>query len=778
MRTPDETTFEIGQAKLRLRSGLRFSFHQSGADFWYLVEDEVHSALYRIGLPEYTLLSLLNGERTLSRAISETAMRLGDQAFDEQTAAALSQWVVESALAETDASKSFHRVTDRIQQRTQVERLSFLNPISTRIKLLDPDSIVARVEDGLGWLVSWPCAIIYLIVVLLAAILMLDHWSEFTLGRVETFSSNDLFWLALCWLLVKSIHEMAHGVVCKRFGGRVSQFGILFLLLIPLPYVDVTSSWSFEDKYKRILTAAAGMLAELFVASLAVFVWLYAEPGPIRYHAGNLIITATLHTLIFNVNPLMKFDGYYMLSDWLEIPNLYTRGRQHVKGIARKVFYGLNSQTEFSRSRNHWMIVLYGWASSFWFCLICVSLGLGAISLLHGFGLLIGLVAIVFWFVIPFLKILKFVLFGSETQQPNRFQFTAVVAGITVAMATLLLLAPAPSTISAPVVVEYDPITTVRTETSGFISQICIEAGQSVAQGEQLFRLENPDLETELEVIKIDQAKSELKLRQYKRDGNVAGCQQQRKFIESTKRRRKELEQLVSKLSIVAPVHGIITSRDLSSRKGTFVEAGAELVTLGQANSLRLISMISQQDAPYFHRKDTEAAQLRQCESRVITLQSSDQQPRFVRSSKDAVSNDPKRELPSTVRFKIAGTYGGKYTTRISSIRPKATDALPHAAFAANYGGPLSVVNREQTERKGHETKGPSLDADADIDQLKLTYPCLEISLHVPEALVGRLHAGQVGYAQFSKRDVRLGQYLFENSIRFLRRNIFKTHGL
>ena len=124
------------------------------------------------------------------------------------------------------------------------------------------------------------------------------------------------------WVVLKLIHELAHSLVCKKYGGRVASCGILVLLMIPMPYVDVTSSWRFENKWKRILTSAAGMLSEVFVAAIACYVWANSQPGPIQYHAGNVIITASLHTLLFNINPLMRFDGYYMLADWLEIPNL------------------------------------------------------------------------------------------------------------------------------------------------------------------------------------------------------------------------------------------------------------------------------------------------------------------------------------------------------------------------------------------------------------------------------------------------------------------------
>ena len=126
-------------------------------------------------------------------------------------------------------------------------------------------------------------------------------------------------------VVIKTVHEFGHSFACRRFGGEVHTMGIMFLLFTPIPYMDATASWSFRSRWQRALVGAAGMIVEVFVASLATFVWASTAPGTIHSLAYNMMFVASVSTVLFNANPLLRFDGYYILSDLLDIPNLHQR---------------------------------------------------------------------------------------------------------------------------------------------------------------------------------------------------------------------------------------------------------------------------------------------------------------------------------------------------------------------------------------------------------------------------------------------------------------------
>ena len=145
----------------------------------------------------------------------------------------------------------------------------------------------------------------------------------------------------IAWVLLKIMHEAAHGLVCKKYGGIVSETGIMILWGMPVPYVDVTSSWAFRSKRQRIYTALAGLYVELFVAALAVLFWCHSGPGWIHYWCVHLVVIVGISSLLFNGNPLMRFDGYYVLMDLLEIPNLYGFGQQFWRSVRGKILSGV-----------------------------------------------------------------------------------------------------------------------------------------------------------------------------------------------------------------------------------------------------------------------------------------------------------------------------------------------------------------------------------------------------------------------------------------------------
>ena len=721
-----ESTLEFGQAKLKLKESLRFDMRQSGDAVTWICEEEVTGRFFQLGVPQYTFLSMLDGRRSVSTALMKTATLLREHAIDESEAANLCKWGIESGLIETEIGNSAARREEQQQQIQKQQLVSWLNPMMLRIPLFDPDRVLTKLESILGFLVSPVGMLIWLVVVVSGFFQLLMRWNDFFLNRVNSFSAIDIVWIVLTAVVLKLIHEAAHGVICKKFGGRVKSCGILILLMIPMPYVDVTSSWSFPNKWQRILTAAGGMVAELFIAAIACFVWASSSPGPLQYHAGNVIITATLLTLLFNVNPLMRFDGYYMLSDFLEIPNLSTHGRQWLKGVSKRAFFGTSATPVMETGMRAFIVKAYGVLAMLWFVSIAIGLSIGASSLLEGFGLIIALIGIVLWVGIPLVKLFTYAIKGTKTETPNRVWFASACTITAMLLLGFLIFCPAPSIVSAPIVVDYDPLGVVRAKATGFANTIHVRDGDRVQKGDLLISLENPELKLELKSLLIDIRISKISAKAFLTRERLGDLQLEQQSLASMEKRRAELEDQIANLDIVATEDGIILDADLSTLTGKYFHMGDEILSIGSPAEIHAIALTRQEDIAWIEENPEVDVELRI----------------WGRSKNQVIDG------------------------RIKHVNPRARDDLPHEAFSASAGGPLAVVPREQVE-EANET-----------GDMKLTEPRVPLEIAFSDADQSDLLPGQSGQLVIRSRSQNMGTYIAQNFVRFVKKNNLRTHGL
>ena len=723
-------TFEFSQARLSLKDSLRFTMRQNAESVFYLVEDEVTGRFFRVGLAQYTFLTMLNGKRTVSTALMKTATLLHEHAIDETEAANLSKWAIESGLVESETGNSTARRMEQHEAQQKQKLISYLNPMMMRVPLFNPDPIVTALSLFMGFLISPLGALTWLMVVACGFFQLMANWDSFYTNRVNSFGAEDFIWIGVTWLVLKIVHELAHALVCKKFGGRVNTCGLLLLLLIPMPYVDVTTSWRFDNKWKRILTSAAGMLGEIFIAAIACYVWSVSPPGPLQYHAGNVIITATLYTLLFNVNPLMRFDGYYMLADWLEIPNLATSGRQWLKGIFKRLYFGNKSQPVKETGFRGLAVKAYGVLAMMWFFAIALGLSLAASSLIEGVGLIVAAIGCVMWAGIPLFKLCKYLLLGSRTEKPNRIWFAGAIATTALLLGGFFYGCPSPSVVSAPVVIEYEPLSIVRSNGSGFANMIHVLDGQLVDKGDLLVTLDNPELRQELQSLEIDIAISRLRLNTLFNAGEINEYQLEEESLAALDKKRFELEANIGDLTIVAPQAGQVLALELDMMEGQYFQPGTELLSIGQPGNIQAIALTKQADV-------------------------------------DWVTANPNAE----VELLIWGRHESSLIQgEITHVNPRARDDLPHESFSASIGGPLAVVPREQVEGES--------DSLSEEESLMLVQPRVLVEVSFSDDVRASLLPGQTGQLIVRSRSQNMGQYLSNKFIRFVRANNFRTHGL
>ena len=337
-------------------------------------------------------------------------------------------------------------------------------------------------------------------------------------------------------------------------------------------------------------------------------------------------------------------------------------------------------------------------------------------------------VALILWFVIPVVKFVKYLMLGTQFEQPNRAWF-AVAASITaLIVGTFLFACPSPSVVSAPVVIDYKPGGVVRTKVAGFVKTLHVVPEQAVAEGALLVTLENRELQAEYMSLRIDIEISKLRIKSLLTDGEIALVQLEEESLESNQKRMVELEQMLANLEVRATQAGHVIVSDFEAKLGTYFSPGDELLTVGDKDSIQATALVKQEDIRWINNEDQSEVEI-------------------------LVWGDGDKEV-------VKGT--------VQRCNPRARDDLPHDAFAASNGGPLAVVPREQVE-------GASDSEDA---SLMLTQPRVPIEIALSKEDQQRILAGQSGMLMMRGRQEVMAGYLVDRLMRFARRNNVRTHGL
>jgi len=349
--TFSESWYRVAELKPRLRPGAQVSRQFYRGDRWYVVRDPAGNQFHRLSDAAYRFVGLLDGRRTVEEAWDLVGGQLADDAPTQPEVIQVLSQLYAANLVETnitpDAMVLLRRHKKISQQKMQNRLMNVLFP---RRSLWDPDRFLCRWMPVARLLFSKIGAIIWLIVVGLALATVLPQWDQLKLAASNTldFTNNyeNAFLLYGTFVVIKLIHELGHAFACRRFGGECHELGIMLLVLVPTPYVDASTAWSFPSKWHRVFVGAAGMIVELFVAALCAFVWHFTNPAAyplVSQLAYNAMFVASVSTVIFNANPLLRYDGYYILSDWLEIPNLRQKSTEYALGLIKRHVFGVKS---------------------------------------------------------------------------------------------------------------------------------------------------------------------------------------------------------------------------------------------------------------------------------------------------------------------------------------------------------------------------------------------------------------------------------------------------
>lgn len=609
-----QSWYRVAPLKPRLRSHVQIHRHSyRGAD-WYIIQDRFTGKHHRFSPEAYQLIGLMDGRRTLA-AIWETACaRLGDHMPTQDEVIGLLAQLFRSDLLQSSALPN---IEDLQQRQTLGQRNRLLanlrSPMSIRFPLIDPDRFLNATIKIVSPFLSWGAAFVWLFVVAVAVVLAVVHWPDLVMNfSDQLLSMENLLLISLIYPLLKLLHEFGHAYLVKKWGGEVHEMGIMLLVFMPIPYVDATSSLSFRNKRKRMLVGAAGILIELFVAALALLIWLNVEPGAVRAAAYNVMLIAGVSTLLFNGNPLLRFDAYYVLADYLEIPNLGQRSNRYIGYLCQRYLLALESaESPASTPGEAGWLFLYATASFIYRIFISFRIILFVAGKFFFFGVLLAAWAGFGMLIAPLLRISKFLLKDARMQR-KRTRILMVVLLPLIGLVAGLCFVPAPFYTTSQGVTWAAEEAQVYAEADGFITEVFVASGTQVEIGTALLQAENPLLDAQTRLLEAQlreyQARYRLSLQNDRTESAL--LKEELARIEAELARAEEQQQA---LLLKSTATGILVVPQVEDLPGRFARRGTLLGYVLDPKKINVRVLVTQEDVERV-RADTRKVEIRLAE--------------------------------------------------------------------------------------------------------------------------------------------------------------------
>lgn len=652
----DHQILDPAQACLRLRTDLIVTPHDNAT---FIIEDPLSGKYFLVGASEWSFLSQIDGTCTIAEAIGLAATEAPQgAALTEREGISVARWLVDQGLA-----KPVDMLLGGQADDAPAAPAAPFNPLMLRCGSFNPDSLLGAVDARLGWLWSKPFLVLWFCLFTAAAYKLCTNWTQWNALPTQIFDRHNWLRMGIVWTLLKLLHEFGHGLSCKHFGVPVRRAGLLLIFFAPVPYVDVSGAWRISLRSRRIAISAAGMYLELLVAFVAVLLWNPTSLELFDRICVDIVILAGFNTLAFNANPLMRFDGYYILADAIGIPNLAGESRRYLSNFVRFWLRGIDVPGMNASPFNRVVIKSYSYASFGWRCLTFAGIAVSLIARWSWWGAAASLVVGWFWFGITLPNSRRQKDVPSRSTKGIRRRRAAFAA---LGFAAFLVVAwlASPAQVSAPAVVEYAPLTVVRASADGFVKNVYVREGDEVDAGALLLELTNDDLASNVKRLEVELEQARLRSRAFLNQNDFSKQQQELAVVVSLESQLLEFRAQLEGLRVRAPRRSTIASDGLAGLLGCYVGQGDVLVLLGAED----------------------------CKELLVSALSTDED-KFASHLGESVS--------------IERPYGqsSSVTGQLVNVEPRFSDSLPHHALGADSGGDVAV-------RLDHRSRSNYVDED------------------------------------------------------------------
>jgi putative peptide zinc metalloprotease protein len=574
----------------------------------YVIKDPLALKYFRFKIEEYYLLEQFDGKQTLQDVKKAFERKYRPQTISIEDLTRFVAQLHEAGIIQIDSPDQAKVLIRRRKKNRWRKVWAFLaNILFIKIPIIDPERLLTGMYPYFRWIFTRTFVTLSTLCMMVALSLVVSQWKTFY-DKLPDFQSFFNWWTIasfwVCLACVKVIHEFGHGLTAKHFGGEVHEMGILFLVLTPALYCDVTDSWLLPNKWRRIWISAAGIYVECFLASIATFVWWYSTPGLMNSLAMATMFICSVNTIMFNANPLLRYDGYYVMADWLEIPNLRIKSTQFFGYLFQEKVLGLEIpvQSYLPKSRRY-LFVTYAIASYVyrWFVTFAILWFLSQVLKpykLESVSYLLALFSLVPLLGMPFYQIFKFVRTPGRLRKVKKARAAAFgVAAI--AVVTAILLIPTPLRVQGSMVLKLAKPEEVYAETEGRLVELNVRNGDWVAENAVLAKLSNPEKLKELSQRTQDHDVNFYKALYYNQSAepeNRAQAKQYEEFAENLEPGLAKISEQIGKLTLVSHREGRVISSPEKDTVGQWMKPGKPFCEIGDPRKLEVHLILDQGD--------------------------------------------------------------------------------------------------------------------------------------------------------------------------------------
>lgn len=660
--TFSESWYRVAWLCPRLRSTVQIHRQYFRGHIWHVLQDPASNQFFRLNEAAHRFVVMLDGRRNVADIWEVCNDQLADTAPTQGEVIQLLGQLYTANLLQAelppDAEGLFKRYRNRIKREVQ----GYLaNLLFVRIPLLDPDHFLDRWVGIFGRAFSWYGLVVWLGVVITGLYFLVSRAGELGKQAGNILDPGNIPYLYLSFILVKVCHEFGHAFACKKFGktggsgGEVHVMGIMFLIFMPMPYVDASSAWAFRSKWRRIVVGAGGMFVELAIAAVAAIIWARTGEGrPLHIIAYNTMFIASVSTLLFNANPLLRYDGYYILSDILEIPNLAPRSRQYIYYLTKHYVWGVRKPYNPANNAGEKLwLPLYGVASTIYRVFICSAILLFVAGKFFILGTTLSLAAVVTWVFVPLGKFVRYLATSGELMRTRPRAVLSTVITLAAVFAAIGLI-PVADRGRVEGVVEPTQLSVIYMDTDGFVTDF-IPSGQKVTpEGVPLLIAHSHELLAFKEQLEAE--RTGLQARQ-----RLAKTQEVSAFQIITRQIAAKTEQIdkvvkdIAALTVKAPFEGTWIAPDIERTKGVFLRRGDRVGLVASLDSL------------------------------------------FIRATAGQEVADRLGQVPSKVEIRAKGRPDIALEGTIETILPAGSQRLPSAALGFAAGGSMATSPEDQS---------------------------------------------------------------------------------
>ncbi len=638
---------------------------------WYVVRDPGNNQFFRLPEAGYHFIGLLDGRRTVQQVWDACNEEFGDGAPTQGEALELLGQLYRSNLLAAEIPADAEGMFDRYKKRVRREVGSYLqNLLFIRIPLFDPDAFLDRWVGLFGLAFTKFGFLIWLVVMGFGINAIVPHFGELLdAGRSENLLDPDnAVWLYLSFAIIKGFHEFGHAFSCKKFGrdaqsgGEVHTIGIMFLVFMPVPYVDATSAWALRSKWQRTIIGAGGLYIELAIAAIAALIWAQTSPGVIKSMCFNMMFIASVSTILFNGNPLLRFDAYYILSDIIEVANLAQRGKEFIYYLVKRYIYGVRKPRNPAHSigERFWLLS-YGVCSFLYRIVICVGILMFVADKAFFLGAILAAAAIVTWVAIPIGKWIHYLTTHADLlrTRPRAIWSTLGFVGL-----ILVIIGTIPMDEHGRAVGIGEPrdIKIVLMGETGFIESSLHTESPVKVDEDTLLQAENLDLLTQLKQLEADETEFEIQYTIAKSQNNESAAQMALEQLDKWIRPDLTMvRQRITNLNVTPPRDGTwVAAKGLEDAAGTYRRRGEQIGMVADFDDVLIRAVAAQELGPRLKE----------------------------------IADDGELNI---VDVRVKGRPDLRFEGRIEDVYEAGHIQLPYQALSLFYGGPLQTQGDDPT---------------------------------------------------------------------------------